>query len=260
MSTIFRVARETKAARKKRSKKASQSKLRRSGFKAALRGGGVLVQHLIEKIQQPQFPCIMAKSVMNQGVCENIELKASAPAALAQAVFEKLNSFIDSYRANKEKLHSCIISFSNDEFKEFAAFEKSFWEILQALREIDDKINPYDPRVSSDPRDGNYSFSVKEEAFFILLLHPKSPRKARQFAVPSIVFNPHQQFEDLRAKGTFHKVRSTIRARDERYQGALNPMLMDFGSEVSEIHQYSGLDYTVKAEMKCPFKHGGEAA
>ncbi|RZA05739.1 MAG: YqcI/YcgG family protein [Proteobacteria bacterium] len=239
------------------------SKFRRggqAGAKAALRGTGVSVQHLLEKIQQPQFPCIMAKSVMNQGVCETMELKAGVPTELAQSVFEKLSSFVDSYRANKERLHSCIISFSNEEFKEFAAFEKSFWDILQSLREIDDKVNPYDARVSSDPRDGNYSFSVKEEAFFILLLHPKSPRKARQFPIPSIVFNPHQQFEDLRAKGTFHKVRSTIRSRDERYQGALNPMLMDFGSEVSEIYQYSGIDYTVKTETKCPLKHDGAAA
>jgi uncharacterized protein len=225
-----------------------------------MRGAGVSVQHLIDKIQEPQFPCIMAKSVMNQGVCEHLRLEKGNVPELAQEVFAKLCEFVDSYRANQERLHSCIISFSNEKFAGFGAFEAAFWELLRSLRAIDDKLHPYDPRVSSNPEDGNFSFSIKSEAFFLLLLHPKSPRKARRFALPSIVFNPHQQFEDLRAKGNFERVRSTIRARDERYQGTVNPMLMDFGSEVSEVFQYSGLDYTVKAESKCPYHRAKSVA
>ena len=201
----------------------------------------------------------MAKSVMNQGVCEQVTLKSSDPAELSTAIYETLKSFVDTYRANPERLHSCIVSFASEKFADFTAFEKSFWRILREIRALDQRDYAYDPRVSSNPEDGNFSFSVKEEAFFILLLHPRSPRKARQFAQPSIVFNPHQQFEDLRERGTFSRVRSTIRARDERYQGSVNPMLMDFGSKVSEIFQYSGLDYSAKAEAKCPF-HRSEGA
>jgi FPC/CPF motif-containing protein YcgG len=215
---------------------------------------GEILQHLLDKIKEPQFPCIMAKAVMNQGVCHNVELTASDEGALAEAIFRELEGFASSYRANSEKLHSCIISFKHPRFNKFENFEAAFWKILGGIRAIDDQAHPYDARVSSNPEDGNFSFSVNEEAFFILLLHPESPRKARQFNVPSIVFNPHRQFEDLRAKGTFQKVRSTIRARDERYQGSANPMLMDFGSEVSEIFQYSGKDYTAKAQ--CPFHQG----
>lgn len=223
------------------------------------------MQNLTDKIKEAAFPCIMAKAVMNQGVCHNVQLSSNQVPELAQAMFNELSGFVDSYRANKERLHSCILSFPHDEFQSFEKFESTFWSLLSELRSIDGQHHPYDSRVSSNPDDGNFSFSVKEEAFFILLLHPNSPRKARQFPVPSIVFNPHQQFEDLRAKGTFERVRTTIRQRDERYQGSVNPMLMDFGSEVSEIYQYTGLDYTEKkapaaAAGKCPFHKAAGAA
>lgn len=209
------------------------------------------MQNLEEKIGEAPFPCIMAKAVMNQGIYLAKELESGDEFALANSMFTHLEDLVDSYRENPEKLHSCILSFSNPKFANFETFEKTFWRLLQGIRCIDGKKHAYDPRVSSNPEDGNFSFSVKEEAFFILMLHPESPRKARRFKCPAIVFNPHQQFEDLRARGTFEKTRSMIRARDERYQGSVNPMLMDFGSEVSEVFQYTGKNYS--SEAKCPF-------
>ena len=77
---------------------------------------------------------------------------------------------------------------------------------------------------------------------FVLFLHPKSPRKARRFKSPALVFNPHQQFETLREKNIFFKIRDAIRKRDLALQGESNEMLSDFGSR-SEIFQYSGRKY-----------------
>jgi FPC/CPF motif-containing protein YcgG len=96
--------------------------------------------------------------------------------------------------------------------------------------------------VSSNPNSKNFSFSIMEEAFFILALHPDSPRLARRFPKPMIVFNPHQQFENLRSVGMYARVRDIIRKKDKLLQGFINPMLNDFG-EKSEVFQYTGRMY-----------------
>jgi FPC/CPF motif-containing protein YcgG len=109
----------------------------------------------------------------------------------------------------------------------------------------------HDPRVSNKPDSEKFSYSVKGEAFFMLVLHPKSPRFARRFSVPTVVFNAHQQFEDLRKKNIFEKVRDLIRKRDKFLQGYINPMLVNYGIK-SETFQYTGELYEKTAQ--CPFK------
>ena len=52
--------------------------------------------------------------------------------------------------------------------------------------------------------------------------------------------------------GTYKRVRNTIRKRDKKLQGNINPMLEDFGA-TSEAKQYSGRKVSEKWE--CPFKH-----
>jgi FPC/CPF motif-containing protein YcgG len=66
-----------------------------------------------------------------------------------------------------------------------------------------------------------------------------------------MVFNVHSQFENLRNEGLFERMQETIRARDLKLQGSLNPNLSDFGKQ-SEAKQYSGR--AVEKEWKCPFK------
>ena len=48
-------------------------------------------------------------------------------------------------------------------------------------------------------------------------------------------------------------MRDTIRNRDEKLQGSINPMMRDFG-QGSEARQYSGR--AVNDEWKCPFHRG----
>ena len=143
-----------------------------------------------------------------------------------------------------------MISFDDPELADFAKFEAFFWNLMHELSVIDKANYPHDPRVDSDPTSPKYSFSVKKEAFFVIMLHPQSPRMARGFPLPTIVFNAHQQFEDLRKKGIFEKVRDLIRKRDKQLQGFINPMLNDFGTR-SEALQYTGRMY--ESESKCPF-------
>ena len=65
-----------------------------------------------------------------------------------------------------------------------------------------------------------------------------------------MVFNPHDQFEELRKQGVYDGMREKIGRRDERLAGSRNPMLAKFG-EKSEASQYSGR--LVEEAWRCPY-------
>ena len=94
------------------------------------------------------------------------------------------------------------------------------------------------------------------EAFFVVGLHPHASRPARRFDTPAMVFNLHDQFEQLRATGRYDKLRETIIDRDVALAGSANPMLASHGS-ISSARQYSGR--AVGAEWRCPFSGSGAA-
>lgn len=175
----------------------------------------------------------MAKAVLKSGVLDFHQAGKIPP----EEILNLLGDFVFSYRSS-EKLHSFILGFPAMSFGEF---EEVFWKYLLELKSLDS--SPSDFRVDADPYSPRFSYSLHSEGFFILLLHPDSPRLSRRTKFPAIVFNPHQQFEDLRKKNIFHKVRDTIRQRDLKLQGKANPMLHDFGVS-SEIFQYTGKKYT----------------
>ncbi|MEO8174066.1 MAG: guanitoxin biosynthesis heme-dependent pre-guanitoxin N-hydroxylase GntA, partial [Sediminibacterium sp.] len=155
-------------------------------------------------------------------------------------------------RQSKDIFSSAAIIFEGPLELTETLFDTVLWKRLQALSDLDSQNYSYDQRVDPDPASPDFSFSIKEEAFFIIGMHPASSRAARQFSYPVIVFNPHAQFEDLKQRNKYESVRSITRKRDTVYSGSVNPMLDDFGSS-SEARQYSGRVYD--AEWKCPFTH-----
>lgn len=202
-------------------------------------------------ISAPRFPCVMAKALLSRGRLEEIRIDAYDPHESALEAQAAIYDFIDRYRREPQTLSSFTVSFGNPAFLDFGAFEEFFWKFLEHLSELDGKLHPHDPRVDSDPESGKFSYSLKGEAFFILVLHPESPRLARRHARPTVVFNAHQQFETLRAKGLFARIRDTIRKRDFALQGSINPMLDDYGRR-SEAFQYLGREYPEGS--RCPFR------
>ena len=110
------------------------------------------------------------------------------------------------------------------------------WQRLQALSDLDAQRHDYDKRVSADPFSPEFSFSIKGEAFYLIGLHTNSSRQARSFKYPTIVFNPHAQFEKLRETTKYANLKGVVRKRDITYSGSINPMLDDFG-EASEVYQ-----------------------
>ncbi len=127
------------------------------------------------------------------------------------------------------------------------------WQQLQQLHDEDRHYHTWDPSVSGDPHAADFSFSFAGRAFFVVGLHPGSSRWARRFAWPVLVFNAHEQFEQLRAQGRFEKLQALIREREWALQGSLNPNLQDFGHG-SEARQYAGR--AVGGDWRCPFHTG----
>ena len=140
-------------------------------------------------------------------------------------------------------------------------FENLFWKQLRLLHRHDAAQFDWDPNVASDPTDPHFSFSFGGQALYVIGMHANSSRTARRFPWPALVFNPHEQFERLRADGKWQRMQGTIRQRDVELQGTINPMLSDFG-ERSEARQYSGRAVGENwrapfraAKSKCPFAH-----
>ena len=127
-------------------------------------------------------------------------------------------------------------------------FERLLWATLQQLTDVD--TEPWAADRRADPENPEFSFSFGGVGFFVIGLHAGSSRLARRFAWPTLVFNPHVQFDRLRADGKYAHFQGVIRARDAALQGTTNPMLGDFG-ETSEARQYSGR--AVGPEWECPF-------
>lgn len=198
-------------------------------------------------IFQTDFPCIMAKSLFKKGNVQTYSIKDPLHPKTQKFVLERMYGFIEEFRRAPEKLSSFIVGLEVGKLS-FPEFEKIFWKFLSDIYLLDKELYSHDSRVSADPYEGNFSFSIKEESFFILGLHPESPRKSRRFSIPTIVFNPHEQFERLRKEGVFKKIRTLIRRKDEELQGEKNPMLSDFGGR-SEVFQYLGVTYPSGTEV-----------
>ncbi len=202
-------------------------------------------------IRNPDFPCVGAKSALARGGMRVVVARDVASAWDDIAIIDAIHSLAADYRADPVLFQSLAILFPASAPMDEATFETHLWERVQSLTDKDDWLGSRpDPRVSDDPDDPHFSLSFGGEAFFIVGLHPGSSRPARRYAVPVLVFNLHDQFEQLRAQGRYEKLRGSIIERDVALAGSINPMLSRHGT-ISEARQYSGR--AVGAEWQCPF-------
>ena len=187
-------------------------------------------------VLHPDYPCLGARSVFNRDRATVVVLEELATAASARTLVQALTSFAQQ-TDRAAGFASLVAVFRATDVVDEAAFERLLWRQLELLHEADQQ--PWDPRVSDDPGNPHFAFSVGGTAFFVVGLHPQSSRIARRTPLPTLVFNLHEQFEELRGSDRFHRMRDTIRRRDTELQGSLNPMVADHGRS-SEARQYSG--------------------
>lgn len=207
-------------------------------------------QQYLDFLARKEFPCIGAKAALAKHEVRILTADHMACPHDDRAILEYIYSFVDDLRLHTPLYSTAAVIFVEPGDVSEADFGKLFWKRLQAISDLDAAHYAYDPRVASDPERADFSFSVKEEAFYVVGLHPMSSRKARQFSFPAMIFNPHAQFDRLKQMGKYESMKNVIRNRDLRYSGSVNPMLADFG-ESSEVLQYTGIKYD--NDWKCPF-------
>ncbi|MCR5870814.1 YqcI/YcgG family protein [Sphingomonas sp. J344] len=208
-------------------------------------------------VKSTEFPCVGAKSALSRDRMRFVVGKDIGSAWDDLRILPSLHDLAANYRAEPELFQSLVVLFEQDRALDEPAFEANLWARLQSLTDKDEWLGQEaDPRVSHDPDDPHFSLSFGGEAFFVVGLHPHASRPARRFERPALVFNLHDQFEQLRAQGRYEKLRDLIVARDVALAGAPNPMLALHGT-VSEARQYSGR--MVDPEWRCPFR-GREGA
>lgn len=205
---------------------------------AACRDGsaGPPTEELEAMILHSEYPCLGARSVIRRVNATWVLLRAMDDEDDLQQLHQALTTFGQETEGSEEFV-SCIAVFADPVDGGEAGFERSLWSVLQHLHDQD--TQDWSDEVAADPSDPHFAFSVSGTAFFVVGLHPEASRVARRAPIPTLVFNRHDQFERLREQGAFDRMRETIRARDVRVQGDVNPMVEDHGSG-SEARQYSG--------------------
>lgn len=200
-------------------------------------------------ISNSLFPCVAAKDALAK---DNIQIFIAQHIACPtddERILAFLYQFIDAYRLAEKGFHSAAIIFEGPENLTEDLFDNFMWQRLNAIKKLDEKNYQHDSRVDRDPASPNFSFSIKEEAFFIVALHANSSRPARRFKHPTLIFNPHAQFEAMKTTSRYEKMKAVVRKKDIELAGSINPMLTNFG-DASEVYQYSGKQYD--KNWKCP--------
>jgi uncharacterized protein len=211
-----------------------------------------LIEDFRSFVTERSFPCVGAKSALTRSriefeVCDRLGSRHSA-----EVIRNALARFSNAHPNPGSDPISFVTLFREHVFGE-RDFHRQLWMQLQAVHDLDIEDHPWASEVSDDPSSADFSFSVASRAFFVVGLHPRSARLARRAPHPTLVFNFHDQFEQMRDSGRYAKLQAAIRERDVALQGDINPVLAQFG-EASEALQYSG-----RVSSSCPFQRRSAA-
>ncbi|MEO7786425.1 MAG: guanitoxin biosynthesis heme-dependent pre-guanitoxin N-hydroxylase GntA [Sphingomicrobium sp.] len=210
-----------------------------------------LAARFTEFVADEAFPCVGAKAALNRDGMRFVVARDFRSAWDDLRIIPALLDLAKSYRADPQLFQSLVVIFDQGAPEQEDEFERLLWARLQSLTDKDEWLGqPADPRVAHDPEDPHFAMSFGGEAFFVVGLHPRASRPARRFERPAMVFNLHDQFEQLRAQGRYDKLRTSIISRDIELAGSPNPMLAPHGSG-SSARQYSGR--AVGDDWRCPF-------
>ena len=216
---------------------------------ASTESNNTITNSYISFLSNKDFPCVAAKDALAKG---NIRIMVADHMACPKddrEILDFIYAFTNMYRNSEKGFYSAAIIFKGPENINEKMFDMFMWQRLQSLKDLDVLQFLNDARVDADPNSENFSFSLMEEAYFIVGLHPESSRQARRFEYPALIFNPHAQFAEMKTAARYEKMKTIVRKRDMAYSGSVNPMLTDFG-EASEVYQYSGRRYD--SDWKCP--------
>jgi len=198
-----------------------------------------------------RYPCLAARAALHRGTYRFGAYDRLDDADVTTGLMRDLYAFVTERRGIGERYTTFVATFRESVPGGERGFERALWSQLSRLHRLDRTFSPWDSSVSANPADPDFSFSLAGNAFFIIGLNPEATRDARRFAWPTLVFNAHAQFEQLKDDGQFAGLQSRIRERDRALQGSINANLADFGHH-SEARQYAGR--AVEPDWQCPFR------
>jgi FPC/CPF motif-containing protein YcgG len=207
-------------------------------------------EQLRQQILGQFYPCTGAVSAFSQKHYRFGLYPELASNSAVGAVCHDLYDFCHEFPALHDHFITFVAMFRGPAIQSERHFEDLLWNQLQAMHARDSEFFAWDKNVDSEPQSHHFSFSIGGRAMYVIGMHPEASRLARTRPYPTIVFNLHEQFDRLRARGKFETMKQTIRTRDKAFQGSINPMLANFG-ETSEARQYSGR--AVPTNWECPF-------
>ncbi|MBA2237358.1 MAG: YqcI/YcgG family protein [Lysobacter sp.] len=218
------------------------------------RSDGALTRRFFEFVDDHAFPCVGSKAALARGAIQAHEFEALGHNVNDAPLLDRLHAFaamVDACDPADTTVHSFVSLFDGPFDAGEQRFDALLWSQLQRLYELDVRRGSrWAEDVSRDPDSPQFSLSLGGHPFFVIGLHPGASRIARRFTRPTLVFNSHRQFEQLRADGRYQKMQAATRERDRALQGSINPNLADFGA-ASETRQYSGRE--VEPGWRCPF-------
>jgi uncharacterized protein len=210
---------------------------------------------IVGHIQQPEFPCVGAKSALASGGLVILTAGPITGSGDDRRIHDALLRLSAGDGADAQRFRSLAVIFAQPHEFDEAEYEAALWLRLGALLTEDRRRGySYATDFSAEPADPHFALSFGGQAFFAVGLHPESSRKARRLPYPAIIFNPHDQFERLRAEQKYERMRKVILTRDTEFDGEPNPMVARHG-EVSEARQYSGR--AVTSDWTCPLAPRG---
>ena len=211
-----------------------------------------LAEKFRDLVHRIDFPCVGAKSALANGTLHILVARDMTSNWDDRRIYDGITRVVEAYRQDRSVFQSFAVIFEGPLNLDEKAFERFLWARAESLTNKDTWLGASrDARVSDDPADPHFSLSFGEEAFFIVGLHPRASRPARRFERPVLVFNLHDQFEQLREQGRYERMRAKIIERDVALAGSPNPMLARHGT-ISEARQYSGRN-VAEAGWVCPF-------
>jgi FPC/CPF motif-containing protein YcgG len=210
-----------------------------------------IASKLEEFVASADFPCIGAKAALRRRQLEILVVADIRTDSSDRLITRRLQDFAIRHDTGDKMFVSQAVVFRKDADLSEAMFEAYLWERLASLHAIDNEEFSWDPNVASDPRSPHFAFSIGGKGFFVVGLHPNASRTARRFEHPTLIFNLHAQFEQLRQEGRYETLRNKTIERDIALDGSPNPMLARHGQGPAAA-QFSGRH--VNADWRCPFK------
>lgn len=214
-------------------------------------------KQLLSTIADKSFVCIGAQNSTRTGNVGFLSLDFMNQEN-AEVLAENMDSWVkdadyeNSFLENNFKFISFVVLFKNEEFANENDAEYSLWRFLKNVHLADVKRNFWDGKFAKNVYSKDFAFSVGGYGHFVPMLHPKASSLVRYSLIPTLVFNPHCMFSQMKKLSFFEKMKGEIREREQKQQLWINPKLSNSGENL-EAPQYALTKNQVFNIGSCPF-------